>query len=275
MTKLFTALILLMPLSLFSKQESGMKTYLAQVDADTGIQVSVLVNGILAVERDGSDWISGGAQINPFMKPGKNIIEINAKALPTLKQEPRLRIVIQSREQESPLFSLDHLTDKINLPVMKTLELNLPDFPLTDLWKAENPGEKAEAQIYEFLKIQRANLISLVEKKDVKGLIKTLEVATRINSKALGMEFPVEMVEKHLKESLGTGPIKIIPPPEISPEAITIVNLGSFLYKVSRKDKEPLLLIRTGEKESRFNYGARFPILGKINGKWEILNEAD
>jgi hypothetical protein len=271
MNKYLLPLIFLFSSPAFPKKDSTIKTYIAQVDADKGIQVSVLVNGIPVEERDGSDWISGGSQINPYFRKGKNEIEIKSSALPSLSQEPRLRVLIQTREEGPALYSLDHMTDKIKLPISKTIQIDLPDFPQTDLWLAESPGDKLENQIVDFLKSLRGQLILMAEKKDFKGLIKTLEVSNRIYSLALDMDFSAEMMENHLKEILGTGPNKILHPPEISIDAINIVNLGSNLYKVSRKDQTPLLLIKTDKKESRLNYGVFSPILGKIKGKWEIV----
>lgn len=271
MIKIMFITALLFPALSFAQKGLKMKHYLTQYNSTAGILLTVAVNGLPAVTADGSEDLSGVTQINPLLKPGKNIIELNAIKLPSLKEKPEFVVMIQVRGESSPLYSFSSATEKLTLPFSKKIELDAPQFPKTELWSAENPGENPEAQILDYLADLRKQMIKIVEQRDIKGIMRLSEVKTRINSQALGMSFPAEMIEKKLKEQLETSPLKITPPEEINATLIIIKKMGENLFQVSRKNKKPLLHVSTGESGDKFNIGVRAPIIGKISGKWEIL----
>lgn len=257
------SLLILSTLTLSSKaSKKDTPMYLAQFDTK-GVSGTISVNGITMLRRDGSNNESGGGALNAFLRPGKNIIAVNLKAV---SGTPSFRVIIGTREKDEWKAGTD---EKSKLPLQQEVILQLPDFPKTPLWSSLPVTGDPAPEITATLIDLRKKLITAAEKRDFKGLAELLYPKYENLMLSLGAspsreEFADQLSGMFDKET------KIKEPASFNQSDLVISSVpGSNLYSVERKDGRPLSLIELGGPA----IGIMNAIVGKTPAGWQVLAE--
>lgn len=239
--------------------------YMVQFDAK-GFEGVIRVNGIPALARSGPLGSSGGAVLNPFMKKGKNLIEIEVSKL-SQELSPELRIeILKNRES---LWTMQLPLDKS--PFKHSFEIQDPEFIATEFWSTEPVAGVVDTEILSAVNTFIKDCKSAIDKKDAHAFMDLSWTRTNIVSVSMGHPVEKSKVEGQFAEVFKSDTL-VVESPKLSDQVISITRYSnSNLFSVKRKDKAAVIQFKF---KDGFSVTVKNPIMGKISGTWKIVGDS-
>lgn len=238
--------------------------YYAQLQI-AGARSAVSVNGVPVVVRESKAPISVGVMLNPYFRTGENLIEVSLTAIPGVEARD-FHVKIVSRRGPDLWKSDD--AGPLRLPFRKAIKLSLPSFPKTFFWSAEHPGSQAIEEIVKTLNQMRETLASAIASQNATQVVAIGAPGWESAAISSGRPFTLKIAEEEMAGRLNkSGGVKRAPPALVLADLL-IERLPSNLFRVRRRDGEPVLLFVL---KSQGAVGFENPILGRTAKGWQIL----